>query len=107
DPMPLPCQGIGTHLDLHNLVLGAFAAFHVPRRIWVVTCPEATALPPSLGVVDPPLHRPRVIPQWIGNADGHKLTGFWNKRHHRVGIDSPRHRHIIPKSQNTLAVNED
>src|SRR3981189_1193752 len=36
-------EGIGTHLDFHNFVLGTLAPFHVPRRIRIVASPESAA----------------------------------------------------------------
>ncbi len=100
-------EGIGTHLDFYNFVLGTLAPFHVPRRIRIVACPEASAFPSSLWIVDPPLHRSGVVPHWIRNADRHELACFWNQRHHSVGINGSRHRYIIPETQNTVPVNED
>ncbi len=100
-------EGIGTHLDFYNFVLGTLAPFHVPRRIRIVACPEAAAFPPSLGVVDSPLHRPRIVPHWIRYADRHELACFWNQRHHSVGINGSRHRYIISETQNAVPVNED
>ena len=56
DAVRLPREGIGTHLDLYDLILGPLAAFHVPRCVGIVACPEAAALPSSFRIVDPPLH---------------------------------------------------
>src|SRR6267143_6092283 len=100
-------EGIGTHLDFHNFVLGSLAPFHVPWRLRIIACPAAAAFPSSLRVVDPPLHRSGVVPHWIRNTDRHELAGFWNQRHHSVGINGSRHRYILPEAQNTVPVNED
>src|SRR6266404_9371589 len=100
-------EGIGTHLDFYNFVLGTLAPFHVPRRIRIVACPEASAFPSSLWIVYPPLHRSGVVPHWIRNADRHELAGVRNKGYHGIGIDGARHRYILPEAQNTVPVNED
>src|SRR6266404_4468496 len=100
-------EGIGTHLDFYNFVLGSLAPFHVPRCIRIVASPKSAAFPSSLWIVDPPLHRSGVVPHWIRNADRHELAGFWNQRNHSVGINGSRHRYIISETQNTMPVNED
>src|ERR1700682_28033 len=99
-------EGIGTHLNLYNFV-SSLSTFHVPRRIRIVTGPEAAAFPPSLRVVNSPLHRPRVVPHGVRNTDRHELAGFRNQRQDSVGVNGSCHRDIFSEAQNTVSVNKE
>src|SRR5580700_7376741 len=52
-------QRTRTNLELHEFVLCAGAALYVPGHIPAVGRPDPTALPTSIGAIDPAIHSSR------------------------------------------------
>ncbi|PYR25723.1 MAG: hypothetical protein DMF92_20025, partial [Acidobacteria bacterium] len=96
---------IGTQLELGCIGRGSLAAFAVPRRAAAKRRPQSPGAPPTVGIVDAPLHSLREERHRVRDGDVDPLP--IRERLHPIGLIVEDHHRVFAQSEDVMHVDPD
>src|SRR5438094_3809269 len=101
----LPCERVGTHLNLVGLGPRRGASFVVEHRARARCRPQSAAFPARARIVDASIHVLAEEAHGIRDMDVHELAV--DQRQKRLAAIGLRDRHVGPKPQRVVSIDPD